>query len=76
MALSIPPRHVVDPGALTPAEAEFVCALQSGARGLKDAAERLGISLRSAQRRSGVICQKLGAANWREAVAMWRERAA
>ncbi len=76
MALSIPPRHVADPGALTPAEAEFVRALQSGARDLNDAAERLGISLRSAQRRSGVICQKLGVANWREAIAMWRGQAA
>jgi hypothetical protein len=76
MALSIPPRHVVDPGALTPAEAKFVRTLQSGARDLQDAAARLGISLRSAQRRSGVICQKLGAGNWREAVAMWRGQTA
>jgi len=76
MALSIPPRHMADPGALTPAEAEFVRALQYGARDLKDAAEHLGISLRSAQRRSGVICQKLGAANWRDAVTIWRGQAA
>lgn len=72
MALSIPPRHVVDPGALTPAETEFVRALQKGVRDLRDVAARLGISQKSAQRRSGVICQKLGAANWREAVAIWR----
>ncbi|TDX61968.1 hypothetical protein EDE12_11270 [Methylosinus sp. sav-2] len=76
MALSIPPRHVVDPGALTPAEAEFVRTLQSEARDLREAAARLGISLKSAQRRSGVICQKLGAANWREAIALWRGQAA
>ncbi len=76
MALSIPPRHVTDPGALTPAEAEFLRALQSGARGLGEAAESVGISLRSAQRRSSVICQKLGVATWREAVALWRGQAA
>jgi hypothetical protein len=60
------PRHLRDPSALTAA----------GARDLQDAATRLGVTYRSAQRRSGLICQKLGAANWREAVAIWERQAA
>lgn len=76
MALPIPPRHVVDPSALTPAEAAFMRELAAGARNLQEVAGRLGIAPRSAQRRSCTICQKLGVANWREAVALLRRQAA
>jgi DNA-binding CsgD family transcriptional regulator len=70
------PRHLSDPSMLTAAEITFLRELAAGARDLQDAATRLGMTYRSAQRRSGLICQKLGAANWRDAVAMGREQAA
>jgi len=70
------PRHLSDPSALTSAEITFLRVLAAGARDLQDAATRLGMTYRSAQRRSGLICQKLGAANWREAVAIWERQAA
>jgi len=70
------PRHLRDPSALTSAEITFLRALAAGAHDLQEVAARLGMAPRSAQRRSSIICQKLGAANWREAVAMWRGQAA
>lgn len=76
MSLHTPSRLMADPGALTPAEVDFLRELAAGARGLQEVAARLGMTPRSAQRRSSVICQKLGAANWRDALAEWRGRAA
>jgi DNA-binding CsgD family transcriptional regulator len=70
------PRHLSDPSALTSAEITFLRELAAGPRDLREAADRLGISYQSAQRRSGVVCHKLGAASWREAVAKWKGRAA
>jgi DNA-binding CsgD family transcriptional regulator len=70
------PRHLSDPSALTAAEVTFLRELAAGPRDLREAADRIGISYQSAQRRSGVVCHKLGAANWREAVSKWKGMAA
>jgi DNA-binding NarL/FixJ family response regulator len=70
------PCHVSNPGALTAAEKSLLHELANGANSIRVAAERLGVTPRALQRRSSVICEKLGAANWREAVAMWRGREA